>query len=147
MQKLQDIAVHTEAARPQTACYGNGLPILHEILHAMQRLVDSGETTTLDLQAIPFGPGDEEELLSSLGQGEVKVSLDSLGISEIWESRYQGVWVIEHKNSEDERIALQIEVTRIPEILKSHKTDIAASISRLDDQLTTDASGMRGRND
>ena len=147
MQKLQDIEVRTETARPQASCYGNVLPILHEILHALQRLVDRGKNTTIDLQSIPFGPGDEEELLSSLGQGEVRVSLDSLGISEIWESRYQGVWIVEHKNAADERITLQVEVTRIPEILKSQTMDIAASISRLDDQLTADASGMRGRND
>lgn len=136
MQKLQDIEVRTETS-PDTACqYGNALPILHEILHAMQRLNTDGESTIIDLRSIPFGPGDEEKLLNILGVGEIQVKLDSLGASEIWETQYHGVWVIDHKNTVDERIALQIEVTQVPEILLSQQTDITESISRLYEELS-----------
>lgn len=147
MQKLQDIEVRMEAPQPQSVRYGNAPPILHEILHALQRLIDEDETTTIDLRAIPFGPGDETDLLSSLGKGEITMRLDSLGVSEIWESRYPGVWVIDHRNQAGESVALQIEVTRVPEILKSQNMDITAAISRLENQLTAEASGLRGRND
>ncbi len=142
MPRLQDIEVRTETPSSSPTHHGNALPILHEILHALQRLSQRGEATVIDLRAIPFGPGDEGQLLDLLGHGEIQVNLDSLGTSEIWESRYPGVWVIEHKNTEDERIALLIEVTHVPEILRSQKMDIDESISRLFDQLHTDSSGF-----
>ena len=139
MQKLQGIEVVTETPSVHPTHHGNALPILHEILHALQTLIEEHESTTIDLLAIPFAPGDEEQLLEMLGRGEIEVRLNSLGTSEIWESRYQGVWVIEHKNALDERIALQIEVTQVPEILKSHTSDISDSISRLSDRLSAES--------
>lgn len=135
MQKLQDIEVRTETPSSRPSHHGNAIPILHEILHAMQKLDNEGEPTVIDLRSIPFGPGDEEQLLNILGRGEIEVKLDSLGASEIWESNYHGVWVIDHKNTEDERIALQIEVTHVPDILQSQQMDISDSISRLIDRL------------
>lgn len=144
MQKLQDIEVRTETPPVHPSHFGNALPILHEILHAMQRLNNEGESTTIDLRAIPFGPGDEEQLLTILGRGEIEVRLDSLGASEIWESLYHGVWIVEHKNTVDERIALQIEVTHVPEILLAQQADISESISRLYDQLSAESSSTDG---
>jgi hydrogenase-1 operon protein HyaF len=149
MQKLQDIEVRTESPLGPDPNHGNAAPILHEIHHALQRLLKEGETTTIDLRAIPFGPGDEQQLLKILGRGEVDVQLDALGMSEIWESRYAGVWIVDHKNQAGERIALQIEVTRVPEILQAQSEDISESISRLDDQLKAaaglpDAGGRDG---
>jgi len=139
MQKLQDIEVRTDTPSDKPSQYGNALPILHEILHAMQRLNVDGESTVIDLRAIPFGPGDEDKLLNILGQGEIQVRLDSLGLSEIWETDYHGVWVIDHKNNVDERIALQIEVTQVPQILLAQQTDISDSISRLFEELSAES--------
>ncbi len=140
MQKLQDIEVRTETLPDKPSQYGNALPILHEILHALQSLHTEDTSTVIDLRAIPFGPGDEELLLDSLGRGEIQVKLESLGTSEIWESRYHGVWVVDHKNTEDERIALQIEVTHVPDILYSQQADISRSISELFDELNAASS-------
>jgi hypothetical protein len=39
--------------------HGNALPILNEIRHALDRLLESGETTVIDLGALPMGPQDE----------------------------------------------------------------------------------------
>ncbi len=55
----------------------NTLPLLNEVRHALKRLVRTGESTIIDLRAIPFGPGDEERLLDLLGQGEVMATLDA----------------------------------------------------------------------
>ncbi len=138
MQKLQGIEVVTETPLVHPSHHGNALPILHEILYAMQKLISEGESTTIDLRAIPFGPDDEQQLLKILGCGEIEARLNSLGTSEIWESKYQGVWIIEHKNTLDERIALQLEVTHVPKILHSQASDISDSISRLNDQLSAE---------
>ncbi|MBL3526531.1 MAG: hydrogenase expression/formation protein [gamma proteobacterium endosymbiont of Lamellibrachia anaximandri] len=135
MQKLQDIDVRIEAAVDQSVQHGNAIPLLHEILHALRRLGETEEPTTIDLRSIPFGPGDEEQLLDALDRGEVTVKLETLGASEIYETAFAGVWIVEHKNTEGERIALQIEITRVPEILFTQVADLTDSISRLENRL------------
>ncbi len=137
MQKLQDIEIRTESPAGPPASHGNATPILHEILHALRRLQQDAEPTTIDLGAIPFGPGDAEQLQEILGRGEVTVQLHALGNSEIWETAYPGVWFLEHNNTLGERIAWQIEVTRIPTILQTPSEDLAESIDRLVGQLNT----------
>ncbi|MCU7936353.1 MAG: hydrogenase expression/formation protein [Candidatus Thiodiazotropha sp. (ex Dulcina madagascariensis)] len=143
MQQLQDIAVRVEAMEGAELNHSNALPIMHEILHALQRLRKEGEGATIDLQSIPFGPGDEEALLHLLGRGEVSIELQSLGKSSIWETAYPGVWLIDHHNAEGERIALQIEINRIPAIVLSQDEDISDAIVRLDMQLNPNATGSR----
>ena len=74
MQKLQDIAIRVEEATDGLPLnHSNATPIMHEILHALRKLEAQGETTTIDLRAIPFGPGDEDDLLNLLGHGEITV--------------------------------------------------------------------------
>ena len=38
--------------------FGQVAPVLHEIRHALSRLVETGEPTRIDLSAMPYGPGD-----------------------------------------------------------------------------------------
>ncbi|MGD8932168.1 MAG: hydrogenase expression/formation C-terminal domain-containing protein [Chromatiales bacterium] len=135
---MRDIEIHTECPDPLVS-HGNVTPILHEILYALKRLEQDGETTTIDLRAMPFGPGDEEQLRKMLGRGEVAAQLDALGSSEVAETGYPGVWFLEHYNNAGERIAWQIEITRIPTILQTPAEDLAESIVRLDGQLNASA--------
>jgi hydrogenase-1 operon protein HyaF len=135
MQKLQNIAVRGAATDGLPPDHSNAIPIMHEILHALRRLADDGESTTIDLQAIPFGPGDEERLLSLLGSGEIQAELNSLGRSLIRETAYAGVWLADHRNADDQRIALQIEITPIPAILLVQAEDLPDAISRLEERL------------
>lgn len=111
--------------------YHNALPLLHEIAHALQRLHQNGTTTTIDLNAIPFGPGDESRLLDLLGRGEVRATLDVLGESQIWESTFPGVWVVEHRAAGGERVALQIEITRLPGILQTQPEDLVEGLAKI----------------
>lgn len=113
----------------------NTLPLLNEVRHALKRLVRTGESTIIDLRAIPFGPGDEERLLDLLGQGEVMATLDALGKTTVKESRFSGVWIVDHYNSEAERIAFQIEVIEIPELLCAQPDDMYESLEKLDTVL------------
>ena len=58
---LKSIGVAVEAMPPVA---GNARPVLHEVLHALRRLHEGGGPTTIDLHAIPFGPGDEQVQLA-----------------------------------------------------------------------------------
>ena len=145
MSGLKTIAVKVEPTAAHAREWGNSLPILHEIRHGLVRLAQSGERTLIDLNAIPFGPGDEERLLALLGTGEVQASLDALGISRIWESAIPGVWVTDHYNADNERVALRIEVNRIPEILCTQDDEIQDAVALLDARLQAAGSGIDER--
>jgi len=113
--------------------YGNVRPILNEVMHALDKLLESGEPTVIDLATLPFGPGELEELEASLGEGELTATLDALGASHIRETAFPGVWWLEHRNGHDEVVGRYIEITRSPEILSSQEADIAAGRARLED--------------
>lgn len=122
----------------------NTLPLLNEVSHALKRLIRTGEPTIIDLRAIPFGPGDETRLMTLLGEGEVNASLDALGKTTIKETRFSGVWLVDHYNSEDERIAFQIEVIEIPELLCAQKEDMNESLGHLDEVLEVEKQKLNG---
>ena len=115
--------------------HGNVRPLLNEVLHAVDRLLETGEPTTIDLAGLPFGPGELEHLEATLGMGELSAKLDALGTSRIRETIYPGVWWLEHRNVHDEIVGRFIEITRTPEILSSQEADIVAGRARLEDQL------------
>ena len=115
----------------------NVQPILHEIRHALEALVDSGECSIIDLRSIPLAPGEEEVIIETLGQGEVHAKLDVLGLSEIYETLYAGVWLITHYNENNAIIGRFIEITELPEILKSQHEDMSKALLELEEGLLT----------
>lgn len=118
------------------ASTGNVLPLLHEIKHHLRDLLESGKKNTIDISAIPMSPDDELSFEAFLGRGEVTASLESLGNSEIIETRFSGVWLITHHNAQGERIGRFIEITTMPEILKSQSQDMRAALTALDERLS-----------
>ena len=129
MSSLDTIAVSTEVAT------GNVEPLLHEIRHALGRLAIGEEGTTIDLKRLPLAPGEEERIEKTLGTGEVRAELDVLGPTLIQETSYPGVWLITHRNADDVVVGRFIEVTWVPELLRSQQADIDAGIARLEDEL------------
>ena len=114
---------------------GNVVPILNEVVHAMDRLLEVDEPTVIDLASLPFAPGELEQLEEFLGVGELTAELNALGVSRIRETMYPGVWWLEHRNAANEVVGRFIEITRTPEILSSQDADIAAGRARLEDKL------------
>ena len=133
-----------QAAVPQFNIHtGNELtwnvrPILHEIRHALEKLSISGETSIIDLRCIPLAPGEEETIIDTLGHGEVHARLDVLGPSEIYETQFSGVWLVTHYNEADSMVSRFIEVTDIPDILKSQREDMIHALKELETKLGTD---------
>ncbi len=88
-------------------------------------------TSIIDLRSIPLAPGEEETIIDTLGQGEVHARLDALGPSEIYETRYAGVWLITHYNEDEAIVSRFIEITEIPDILKSQPGDMSIALTEL----------------
>ena len=124
-----------ETQAPASPFHGNVRPILNEVMHAIDRLLETDEPTTIDLAGLPFGPGELEHLEATLGTGELSATLDALGTSCIRETAYPGVWWLEHRNAFDEVVGRYLEITRTPEILSSQDADIIAGRAHLEDQF------------
>jgi len=114
---------------------GNVEPLLHQIRHALQHLLSSGETTTIDLRGLPMAAGERERLLSFLGRGEVSVRLEALGRSDIVETGFSGVWLITHYDGDGEIMGRFIEITRIPGILETGTADLEDALASLQNKL------------
>ncbi len=109
----------------------NVKPLLHEIKHALENLIENNESSIIDLRSIPLAPGEEDRILDTLGKGEVQAQLETLGLSEIIETQYAGVWVVTHFNDDGNVISRFIEVTTMPGILISQTEDIKVAYNSL----------------
>lgn len=118
------------------AVTGNVEPLLHEIRHALRRLADGQDGTAIDLYRLPLAPGEERRIEALLGTGEVRAELDSLGPTLVQETAIPGVWFVTHRNTEDTVVARLIEVTRMPELLKSQQADIEHGLRKLESALS-----------
>jgi hydrogenase-1 operon protein HyaF len=137
---LKSIGVKVEptSAEEIDAFTLNVVPLLHEVRHALERLLESGEPTTIDLGSIPLAPGEFEKIDAALGTGEVKVALEAMGQSQIYETQFSGVWRITHFNAANEVVGRYVEVTRIPEILLAQEADVRVGLDLLSRKLSGD---------
>jgi len=123
------------------ACHGNALAILHEVRHALERLISTGEATRIDLHALPFGAGDEAWLAALLGTGEVRATIEALGPTSVQETAIPGVWLVDYRNAEGQRLALHLEITRIPGILRTQCRELDTAVAALEARLSTATPG------
>jgi len=123
-------------AQPEeTYSVGNIRALLTEIAARLEKLASDGATGSIDLNSLPFAPGEYEQLRQTLGQGEVSARIEAIGPSEINETRYPGVWWVTHYNVEGDIVADTIEITWLPEIIKSQPEDVRAGLELLRAQL------------
>lgn len=134
-QLLDAIAVAVEHTS------GNVEPLLHEIRHALARWLEDGKSTCIDLKGIPLAPGEEARIVAALGAGEVRAELAVLGRSELIETAFPGVWIVTHFDEGGAQQARFIEITAVPQILRSQDADIAAGLTRLTAQLASPSTG------
>lgn len=110
---------------------GNARPVLHEIHAALEALLTTGTETTIDLGAIPFGPGDERLLDSVLGPGEVAATISALGETRVQETGIAGVWRVDHFDEDGETLSRFVEITFMPDILKTQRADAEQALDTL----------------
>lgn len=138
MAGLETIPIRVEGLDVHSQTTHNVLPVLHEIRHALARLGESGDATTIDLSSIPFAPGDRSRLFEALGEGEVSATLQAMGETRIRESAYPGVWLVQHFSPQGDELATHIEITRMPALLITPEADVTDAIAALGAQLATE---------
>lgn len=130
---LKDIPIYVQAE--ETYSIGNIRALLTEIAARLEKLASDGETGMIDLNSLPMAPGEYEQLRQTLGQGEVSARIEAIGASEIIETHYPGVWWVTHYNVEGDIVADTLEITAVPEIIKSQPEDIRTGLELLRAQL------------
>jgi hydrogenase-1 operon protein HyaF len=128
------ISIHVQSE--ENYSIGNIRALLTEIGACLEKLDRKNETGMIDLNSLPFAPGEYEQLRRTLGQGEVSVHIEAIGKSEVFETQYPGVWWVTHYNVEGNILADMLEITTIPEIIKSQPEDVHAGLEKLQAQLS-----------
>ena len=116
---------------------GNASPLLHEIRHALAQLIKDGSENIIDLGAIPFAPGDDRILEEILGTGEVHAVLSLQGESHVRETSIPGVWRVDHLDEAGQQQSRFIEITFMPDILKTQREDAERGLETLAERLGT----------
>jgi hydrogenase-1 operon protein HyaF len=131
--KLDDIAIVTvSAVAPAATLSGNASVLLREIADRVRRLIDCGETSAIDLLALPLNATDLDWLRERLGAGEIRATLDADGKSTLNETNCPGVWWVMHHNPSGGVMSAFIEVTHVPELVKAPVDDIRSGLERLE---------------
>lgn len=112
--------------------------IAYEIYTLQERLLKEGKDGTIDLRTLPAVNATSLAWLEKwLPRGEVSAYVTSHGVTEVRETIYSGVWWIVHKNAKGDIVTEWIQVTYIPDILKSCKEDIQQGWEKLGKWLTS----------
>lgn len=135
MSGLHDIPV-TVVPKVTEQVTANVQAILTEITSMLAALIEQDKSDAIDLRSLPLLPGELEAIKVILGEGEISLSFDSLGPTKIYETALGGVWWIHHLDENGNTISELIEITRVPDIIKSQPVDIAAAHAALSEQIT-----------
>jgi hydrogenase-1 operon protein HyaF len=124
------------ATRARTKAPAGGLgssltALVFELTQMMERLAATGKPDSIDLRSLPMTPAERTRLQALLGTGEVRATLGAGGVSTFIETRYAGLWWVEHRDPAGEVIAELFEVTPVPQILASSLSEVGAGAREL----------------
>lgn len=133
MQSINEIPVHVLSFDEMLT--GQAEAVLSEIADLLGRLLATGEAGSIDLRSLPLSPADRDWLDEKLGRGEVEITLEAGGRSDLYETAYAGVWKVTHRDTEERVVAEFIEVAYVPAILRPASADIEQAHERLQASL------------
>jgi len=129
MTQLSDINIEVVTNNDPVTPSPQAMALLQELQVMLNDLVHSGKSTSLDVRSLPITPDDYTYLKSLLGDGEVTATINALGPTNISETEIPGIWWITHYNTDDMILAESIEVTELPEMLKTQRQDLQQAIA------------------
>lgn len=127
---INQIPIHVINTQPTglNGLSGNAHPLLLELAEYLKRLLDTGETSAIDLSALPLTPADLDWLKEKLGEGEIKVSLQANGLSTLNETACPGIWWVTHHNEQGAVTTQLLEVSFVPELVKTDVQDVQTGL-------------------
>lgn len=114
----------------------NALPILHEVLKALEDFIEKGESHIIYTNKIPLSDEDKELLLDVLGEGNIKIEYKTKReYITFKETSLIGVWLGVIHDVEKKPILEILEINSFPFMLQAPKEDMEESMKRLKDIL------------
>lgn len=113
--------------------------ILAELATRLAELASTGIEAQIDLRSLPMDPPKRTALDAKLGKGDVTATIaDRAGRTEVFETRYAGVWRLAHYDMHDTLLMEEIAIAPVPDILRADPTDMAEAAARLGAELALD---------
>ncbi len=119
-ETLADIAISSPEVET-----GMADAILMELADFLETFAKEQTPHSIDLHSLPMNDADRAALKQALGQGEVNITLQSMGESQIYETAYAGIWWLSHFDTEGRLLTELIEICSVPAILIPHQEDIS----------------------
>jgi len=132
---IEAIPIHFIQTPSAPGLSGNAPPLLREVVELVRRLLETGESSSIDLSALPLTPADLDWLQAMLGAGEISITLQASGESTLNETACSGVWWVTHHNENGTVTAQFIEVAFVPELVKAHPQDVQIGLDYLESKL------------
>lgn len=133
IRQIPVVVVHDSPLqnRPGDPAPSIALALLNEIEEKLHVFVRDGENSTIDLRWLIGMPREFERLRKSLGIGEVAATVRSAGCTEVQETAVPCVWWVTHRNDDGGRLGEFVEITEIPDILRSDRLAIPRGLAEL----------------
>jgi hydrogenase-1 operon protein HyaF len=133
LHEIPVVVVHDRAGKPcpAEAAPSMVLALIKEIEAKLEVLAKDGEDSTIDLRWLIGLPRDLELLRENLGEGEVSATVTSIGSTLVQETGLPCVWWISHRDNDGRRLGEFVEITEIPEILRSDHLSIPSGLAEL----------------
>lgn len=110
----------------------NAPALLSELLQALKDLYEKGEEHIIYINKLPLSEEDREVLLDILGNGQVKIRMETNTQRVEWrETGISGVWIGVFYDREDKPLLETLEVCYFPPLAKAQREDVKEAISRL----------------
>jgi hydrogenase-1 operon protein HyaF len=105
--------------------------ILQELSWKLTDLATAGRNSMIDLRRLPLTPPEYDQLKELLGRGELAIELNALGVSNIVETRFSGVWWVTHMNAAGDKVGDVLEVALVPELVGATTSEVATAAEAL----------------
>ena len=128
------IQVTFSAHESLNAPTAKALTLLHEVAALLEGYLATGEPGAIDIGRIPLSAADQRLLEKVLDYGEVDAEIGE-GTARVRETAIPGVWWLDFFDANRQSVARFIEVTDIPEILRSGVHDRQKGLKRLNRKL------------
>jgi hydrogenase-1 operon protein HyaF len=105
--------------------------LLMELSDLLDNFIAHDRPGSIDLLGLPLSASCLAALEQRLGHGEISATIRISGESETRETGFPGIWWTSHADEAGRIIAMLIEVTDVPDILRAGKADMALAQTRL----------------
>ena len=110
----------------------NAPALLMELLQALKDLHEKGEEHIIYINKLPLSEEDREVLLDILGDGQVKIKVETNTQRVEWrETGISGIWIGVFYDREDKPLLETLEVCYFPSLAKAQREDVEEGILRL----------------